>query len=190
MKKYILASTSPRRQFLLKQAGINFKVISPDYDENILNKKFSYKLIENIAENKGKSALEKIKEPAIVISADTVVIYENIVLGKPKDFNEAFQMLSLLNGKKHHVVTGVCVINNETNEKIIKSDTSEVIFNQLTEEELKDYIENYKPYDKAGSYGIQELPSNFVKEIKGEFDNIVGLPTKMLIKMIEEITKE
>ncbi len=190
MKKYILASTSPRRQFLLKQAGIQFSVISPDYDENILNKTFSYELIEDIAENKGKSALKQIKEPAIVISADTVVIYESIVLGKPKDFDEAFKMLSLLNGKKHHVVTGVCVIDNETNKKIIKSNTSEVVFNKLTYEEIKSYIENYKPYDKAGSYGIQELPSNFVKEIKGEFDNIVGLPTKMLINMIEEITKE
>ncbi len=190
MKKYILASTSPRRQFLLKQAGVEFTIISPDYDENILNKKFSYELIENIAENKGKSALEKINEPSIVISADTVVIYDDMVLGKPKNYDEAFKMLSLLNGKKHHVVTGVCVIDNENNKKIIKSNTSEVCFNKLTNEEIKDYIENYKPYDKAGSYGIQELPENFVKEIKGEFDNIVGLPTKMLIKMIEEITKE
>lgn len=190
MKKYILASTSPRRQFLLKQAGIDYTVVSPHYDENILNKKFSYQLIELIAENKGISASENIFEPAIIISADTVVVYDDMVLGKPKNYDEAFKMLSILNNNEHKVVTSVCVLDTETRKKIIKSDTSYVVFNNLTDEAIKQYIENFKPYDKAGSYGIQELPDGFVKEIKGEFDNIVGLPVKMLTKMLEEITKE
>ncbi|MBQ9245425.1 septum formation protein Maf [bacterium] len=188
MKKYILASTSPRRRELLKQSGINFEIISPDYDENILNKTFSYSLIENIAENKGLSVLLKVQEPAIIISADTVVIYNNIVLGKPKNFDDALRMLKMLNGKIHKVVTAVCVIDVEQNKKIIKSETSEVTFSDITEEELKEYIFNFKPYDKAGSYGIQELPEHFIKEINGDYDNIVGLPVKLLINMIEEIT--
>ncbi len=189
MKKIILASTSPRRREILKNTGIQFSIAAPEYDENILNKTFSYKLIESIAENKGESVLTKIKEPAIIISADTVVIYNKLVLGKPKDFDDAFRILSMLNGKTHKVVTAVCIIDNETDKKIIKSETSEVTFNNLSREDIKNYIGEYKPYDKAGAYGIQELPSGFVKEIQGSYDNIVGLPSNIVIKMLNEITR-
>lgn len=188
MKQIILASTSPRRQELLENLGILFDAVAPDYDENIQHKSFNYNLIESVAENKGLSVAKKIKVPTIIISADTVVIHNNIILGKPKDFDDAFKMLSLLNGKTHFVVTSVCIIDNEKNKKIIKSETSEVTFNKIPEDAIKNYIYDFQPYDKAGSYGIQELPENFIKEIKGEYDNIVGLPTKMLINMISEIT--
>ena len=187
MKQIILASTSPRRQELLENLGLIFQIIEPNYNENILNKAFSYKLIESLAENKGLSVVDKIKVPAIIISADTVVVYNNVVLGKPKDFDDALKMLLMLNGKTHNVVTAVCMINNENNKKIIKSETSEVTFKKLSENEIKNYIYDFQPYDKAGSYGIQELPENFIKEIKGEYDNIVGLPTKLLINMLSEI---
>lgn len=187
MKKIILASTSPRRKELLKASGIQFEILPPDYEESMINKTFSYEKIENIAENKCESVSKSIKYPAIIISADTVVIYNNTVMGKPKDYDDAFNMLSLLNGNTHKVVTAVCIKDNENNKKIIKSNTSEVTFNKLPEEKIKEYILNFKPYDKAGSYGIQELDKSFIKEIKGEFDNIVGLPTKMLINMLEEI---
>ncbi len=190
MKKIILASTSPRRRDLLKQAGYEFEIAAPEYDENILNKSFNYNLIENIAQNKGLSVAKKHNEPAIIISADTVVIYNNIVMGKPKDFDTALRMLSMLNNKTHKVVTSVCVIDVEKHKQIIKSETSEVTFNNMSKKELTDYIYGFKPYDKAGSYGIQELPKSFIKEIKGDYDNIVGLPVKMLINMIEEITKD
>ncbi len=187
MKKIILATISPRRHLLLKNAGLIFESIPPDYNENMLNKYFSYEKIESIAENKALSVLNKIKEPSVIISADTVVVYNNIVLGKPKDFEDALRMLSLLNGNTHKVVTSVCVFDNEKNKKIIKSETSEVTFNILSKEEIKNYIFTYKPYDKAGSYGIQELDKKFIKEIKGDYDNIVGLPVKTLIKMLKEI---
>ena len=190
MKKIILASKSPRRNELLANLGIFFDVVVSDYDENILNKSFSYELIENVAICKGEAVASKLNIPAIVISADTVVIFDNIVLGKPKDFDDALKMLKLLNGKTHHVVTSVCVINTETKKKDVKSETSEVTFHQLSEDELKQYIYDFQPYDKAGSYGIQELPEKFIKEIKGEYDNIVGLPTRTLIKMMTDITKE
>ncbi len=189
MKKIILASTSPRRLALLKEMGIEFEVKAPSYNENILGKKFSYKLIEETAEKKGLSVLENLRDAEIIISADTVVIMENEVLGKPKDFNDAFKMLSKLNGKTHKVVTGVCIIDVEKNQKIIKSQTSKVTFNKLQDEEIKDYINTKKPYDKAGAYGIQELPAGFIKEIKGEYNNIVGLPTELLKQMLNEITK-
>ncbi len=187
MKQVILASTSPRRQELLENLGLLFQIIAPDYNENILNKAFCYELIESVAENKGLSVLKKIKCPAIIISADTIVIHNNVILGKPRDFDDAFKMLSMLNGKTHKVVTAICTINNENNKKIIKSETSEVTFNKISENDIKNYIYDFQPYDKAGSYGIQELPENFIKEIKGEYDNIVGLPTKLLINMLSEI---
>ena len=187
MKQVILASTSPRRQELLENLGILFKTVEPVYNENILNKVFDYKLVESVAENKGVSVIKQINFPAIVISADTVVINNNVILGKPKDFDDAFKMLSMLNEKTHKVVTSVCIIDNEIDKKIIKSETSEVTFNKIPENDIKNYIYDFKPYDKAGSYGIQELPETFIKEIKGEYDNIVGLPTKLLINMLSEI---
>ncbi len=187
MKQIILASTSPRRQELLENLGILFRIVEPVYNENILNKAFDYKIVESVAENKGLSVIKQINFPAIVISADTVVINNNVILGKPKDFDDAFKMLSMLNGKTHKVVTSVCIIDNEIDKKIIKSETSEVTFNKISENDIKNYIYDFKPYDKAGSYGIQELPETFIKEIKGEYDNIVGLPTKLLINMLSEI---
>lgn len=189
MKQFILASTSPRRKELLRSLDITFDIISPNYDENIINKSFSYELIESAAEKKGESIINKINIPAVIISADTVVINNNIILGKPKDFDDALRILKLLNNKTHKVVTAVCIIDNENNKKIIKSETSEVTFNQINENDLKEYIYKFKPYDKAGSYGIQELPESFIKEIKGEYNNIVGLPTELLKSMITEITK-
>ena len=189
-KNFILASTSPRRQELLENLGLFFATAAPDYDENISNKSFNYELIEEIAKSKGESVAKKVNNPAVIISADTVVIYDDIVLGKPKDFDNAFKMLKLLNGKTHKVVTSICLIDNEKNKTIVKSETSEVTFNLLNDEDIKNYIYDFQPYDKAGSYGIQELPEKFIKEIKGEYDNIVGLPTKTLINMITELTKE
>lgn len=188
MKNIVLASTSPRRQELLENIGLLFDIVAPDCDENMLNKSFSYELIESIAGKKGESVAQKCNFPALIISADTVVVLNNIVLGKPKDFDDAYKMLKLLSGNTHKVVTSVCIIDNEKNRKIIKSDTSEVTFNNLTEDDIKNYIYDCKPYDKAGSYGIQELPEKFIKEIKGEFDNIMGLPVKTVVKIMAEIT--
>lgn len=187
MKKIILASTSPRRKELLGKIITEFQIVKPNYDESIETKEFSYKLIENIAKNKGLSVLNNINSPAIIISADTIVIYGNKILGKPKDFDEAKLMLMQLNGKTHKVVTAICVINNENNKKIIKSETSKVTFNELKEEQIENYIKKYKPYDKAGSYGIQELPAGFIKEVQGDYDNIVGFPVKLAEKILNEI---
>ena len=187
MKKIILASTSPRRKELLKKIGIEFEIIPPDYDENIIHKPFSYELVESVAEKKGLSIADKLKEDAIVISADTVVVYKNEILGKPKNYDDAFAMLYKLNGNTHIVVTSVCIFDTEKNKKIIKSNTSKVTFKNVSEIKIKDYINKFSPYDKAGAYGIQEMGENYIKEINGDYDNIVGLPTKMLKKMLDEI---
>lgn len=189
MKKYILASTSPRRKELLKEIIKDFEIISPSFDEKTANKEFSYEFIEEIAEKKSDSISQNIKYPAIIISADTVVVFNNRVLGKPKDYDEAYKMLEMLNGNVHKVVTAVCVWDCETKKKLIKSETSNVEFFKQNMSEIESYIKNYKPYDKAGSYGIQELPEGFVKKVEGDYTNIVGLPVNLLKEMIEEITK-
>jgi len=186
MKKIILASSSPRRRRILTDMGLEFEVISPEYDENISRKAFSYELIENTALNKALSILHKTDRNSAVISADTAVIYNSIIIGKPKDYDDAVRMLKMLSGKTHKVITGVCLIDTETGRKIIKSDTSEVSFNELSPEIIKDYVLNFKPYDKAGSYGIQELSDGWVKETMGEYDNIIGMPSKLLKEMMIE----
>ncbi len=187
MRKYILGSTSPRRKELLKKVGINFEVKPPSYEEHMENKVFTYELIKSLAENKCESVCNQINESAIVISADTVVVYEDKVLGKPQNFEDAYKMLKLLSGKTHKVVTAVCVTDTDTNKKIINTETSEVTFNKLQDDMIIKYINEYKPYDKAGSYGIQELPEGFVNNIKGEYDNIVGLSVNLLLKMLSEL---
>ena len=113
----------------------------------------------------------------------------DLILGKPKNYENALEMLTMLNGKTHKVVTSVCIIDTETNKMIVKSETSEVTFEQQENDKLEYYIENYKPFDKAGSYGIQELPEGFIKNINGDFNNIVGFPTSLLEKMLLEMAK-
>lgn len=185
MKKIILASTSPRRQKLLKEMGIEFEIIPPEYDEKITDTHFSDEIIKNIAVNKAKSVLSKVNEPSLIIGSDTVVIINGIITGKPKDEQDAFDILKSLSGIKHFVVTSIALIDSETGKTICENTKSEIEFNPLSDEDIKNYIKNFKPFDKAGAYGIQELPENFVKEINGDFDNIVGFPIKTLNKMLE-----
>ena len=187
MENIILASTSPRRRELLKEITENFEIVSPDYDEKICDKDFSYELIETTAKKKCESVVSSISKDSIVISADTVVVYNNKILGKPKDFNNALGMLEMLNGKTHKVVTSVCIANTKNNKIKVQSETSEVTFKNHTKEELIAYINDFKPFDKAGSYGIQELPKDFVTDIKGDYYNIVGFPVELVKKILAEI---
>ena len=190
MRKIILATTSQRRKDILRNTGINFEIIKPEYNEKTQESEFSYQLIESIAQKKGTSVLYKADKDAIIISADTVVVSNNRILGKPGGYDNAKEMLTELSGKAHQVVTSVCIIDTKSGEQIIKSETSEVTFNNLKEEEIEQYIKEKEPYDKAGSYGIQEVPEGFIKEIKGDYENIVGLPSKLVTEMLKEITKE
>ncbi len=189
MKKIILASTSPRRKQLLDELGIVFDIVSPDYDECIINKPFSYDLTEQTAINKAESVKLKINVSSVIIAADTVVVFDNIILGKPKNYDEAMKILCRLSDNTHKVVTSVCITDKDTNNQIVRSETSEVTFNKIKTEEIEKYIKEFQPFDKAGAYGIQEIPSHFIKEIKGEYSNIVGLPLKIVERMLKEITK-
>lgn len=184
MGKIILASSSPRRADILKQHSIKFDVLPSPYQEDHSVTDFSYSFVESLAYNKAKAVLPILKEPASIIGADTVVVLDNKILGKPKDYNDAFKMLKQLSGKKHRVVTAISVINTEKNTEKVTSVTSIVEFENLSDEQIDFYIKNYKPYDKAGSYGIQEMPEGYIKSYEGSLENIIGLCAETAIQML------
>lgn len=182
--KYILASNSPRRKQILAQCGIDFDVVSPDCDETLNTDEFSYPLIENLALKKAQSVRKKINYPAIIIAADTVVVLENKIFGKPENESAAVEMLKKLSAETHTVVTAHCVINNQTDKIKILSDTSYVTFNELSEMQIRNYVKKYKPLDKAGAYGIQEMPEGCLKECKGSLSNVIGLSKNIITDLI------
>ena len=134
--------------------------------------------------NKALAVVPLADEPSLIIGADTVVVIDNKILGKPKDEEDAFKTLRMLSGRTHIVVTGIAVVNTETNELKTSASTSKVTFEELTDEQIRYYINNYKPLDKAGSYGIQEMPDGYIKSYTGRLDNIIGLDVEMLKSML------
>ena len=182
--KIILASASPRRKHILDEMGLDFEIIPSDYEETLETLDFSYEKIEDLAYNKAKAILRRVGTNSLILSADTVVVLDNKILGKPVDKQDAICMLTSLSGKRHSVVTSVCVIKNGA--KKVLSTTSYVEFEQLSDDLILNYIENYKPFDKAGSYGIQELPEGFVKTIEGSFYNIIGLCPNAVKQILSE----
>lgn len=187
-KRLILASSSPRRKNILKKMGLKFEIIPSDYEEFLENFNFSYEKIEDLAYNKAEAVLKKLNEPALVIGADTVVVLNEKILGKPKNQEDAINMLKQLSGNKHSVVTSICVIDSTTLKKKSLSTTSFVRFEVLSDNLIINYIENYKPFDKAGSYGIQELSEEFINKIEGSFENIIGLCPLALKKLLKEFS--
>ena len=145
---------------------------------------FSYDFIENLAFNKAKAVIPLVKEPSLIIGADTVVVIDNEILGKPDGYEGAFKMLKRLSCRTHIVVTSIVVINSETGDLKKNSTTSEVTFENLTDEQIKYYIDNFKPFDKAGSYGIQEMPEGYIKSYTGDFENIIGISSKALLDLL------
>lgn len=185
-KKIILASASPRRRKLLEELGLDFNIVNPEVEEihpeNLKGKDIAIYL----AELKANSfPANRIPENHILVTADTIVCLGDKLLNKPKDFEEALKMLEALSGKWHEVITAVCLKSNQK-EKTFSS-TTKVRFKKLTSTEIEYYISNYKPYDKAGAYGIQEWIGFIgIREISGSFYNVMGLPIQ---KLYEELQK-
>lgn len=184
--KIILASSSPRRADILRKHNIGFEIIPSPYVEDHSRTDFSYDFIENLAYNKAKAVVPIVNEQSLIVGADTIVVLDGKILGKPNGYDEAFEMLKNLSGKTHHVVTAIAIINSTTGDYKIKSTTSEVAFENLTDEQIKYYIDNFKPFDKAGSYGIQEMPDGYIKSFTGDLENIIGISSKTLLEMIGE----
>lgn len=182
--KIILASSSPRRADILKKHNIKFKIIPSPYVEDHSTTDFSYAFIENLAYNKAKAVVPLVKEPSTIIAADTIVVLDGKILGKPDGYDGAFDMLKSLSGKTHHVVSAIVVMDSDTQNYKKQSTTSEVTFENLTDEQIKYYIDNFKPFDKAGSYGIQEMPKGYIKSYTGDLENIIGISSKTLLEML------
>lgn len=184
MTNIILASGSPRRKEILEHAGINFSIQKSNFDEKIDDLEFSKEKIEEIAYQKGKEVAKRFPND-IIISADTVVVLDNKIFIKPKDKNDAFGMLKTLSGKTHFVLTSVCIIYKE--KTLINSVITFVTFNDLSDGMINHYIETCKPFDKAGAYGIQELPEGFVNNIDGDIENVIGISSKVVKAMLQNV---
>lgn len=179
--KILLASASPRRQELLSNMGFDLRIVKlPDGDENYPNNLYREDIAVYLAKKKATS-YNILQENEILITADTIVWMDSKVLGKPENYSDAFQMLKFLSGKKHYVITGVCL--KSINKTVVFNAETMVKFADLTDEEIRFYIENFKPYDKAGAYGIQEWIGKVgIEFIEGSYYNVVGLPVQRLYR--------
>ncbi len=181
-KNIILASKSPRRQQMLKELNIPFVIetreIAENYSENLKEKEIT----DYLAELKA-SVFTNLKENDILITSDTIVWFKGKPLEKPKNLQEAKQMLKKLSNNKHKVITSICL--KSKNKQVVFNDVTKVVFNKLTNTEINYYVEKYQPLDKAGSYGIQEwIGLIAIKKIKGSYHNIVGFPVHKFYKEI------
>ena len=184
----ILASQSPRRKQLLEWAEINFQVVVKETDESYPANLSINEIVIHIARNKALAIQEENHFTIPVLAADTVVVYDNKVIGKPTDRQNAIDILTSLSGNKHQVVTGVIILHN--NNEIAFADTTEVEFHPLTLEQIIFYVDKYKPYDKAGGYAIQEwIGVVGIKSITGDFYNVMGLPVSRVVKELNKILK-
>lgn len=183
-KKILLASKSPRRQKLLKGLGISFEIVVVNCDETYPNHLKNEKITDFISETKAKSYSE-LKKNEILITADTLVALGEQILGKPKDEAHAFEMIKSLSQNTHQVYTSVSI--KSTDQLITISDKTEVSFDFISDDEINYYIENYKPMDKAGAYGIQEwLGFAKVSKINGCYYNVMGLPLNKLYHTLKD----
>jgi septum formation protein len=171
-----LASKSPRRRKLLKQLNLKFKSFGIDMDETIHKNEKPFKAVTRLSKDKLNLAKTKIKT-GIIITADTIVVFNKTILGKPVNKKDAFRILKYLSGKTHVVYTAYSIYNSINNKTITEYEKTEVTFHELTDEEINDYIAGGSPMDKAGAYGIQDdFGAVFIKKINGCYYNVVGLP--------------
>lgn len=188
MKKLILASASPRRQEILKNLGLEFKITVSEADESIIDK-YSVPVsiyVQELALLKATAVAEKLEDRnSLIISADTVVYLDGKILGKPQNDEDAKKMLESLSGRCHSVFTGICVMDAKTLKSVCAKEETKVYFKVLSSETIEDYVNTKEPLDKAGAYAIQGLGSLFADKIEGDFMNVIGLPVKKLFEVLE-----
>ncbi len=181
-----LASKSPRRKKLLKQLNIKFKIVNAEIEEVILKGELPVRAVKRLAREKLYAAKRSVKR-GIIITADTVVVIDGLIIGKPVDADDAIKILKKLSGQTHVVYTGFALHNTETKKIITGFERTNVTFRNLTPQEIKNYISTGSPMDKAGAYGIQDdFGAVFVKKISGDYYNVVGLP---LTKIYQALLK-
>ncbi len=193
MQDIILASQSPRRKQLLEWAEIPFEVIVKHTDENYPSELSMPEIAMHIARNKALAVKEFIKDAyhgelsdKTILAADTIVVLDDLVIGKPEDRADAIQILQKLSGKQHKVITGVVILH--AGGEIAFADITEVLFHRLTNEQIEFYVDKYQPYDKAGAYAIQEwIGVVGIKSVKGDFYNVMGLPVSRVVQALHTI---
>lgn len=180
-KKIILASGSPRRRELLSKMGLSFICDVPDVDENVDGR--ADMIVDILARRKAIAVAEKHDE-GIIIASDTLVSLDGAPLGKPVNEDDARRMLKLLSGREHEVFTGVCIIDAATGESEAAVDRTGVVFRELTDTEIDEYIATGEPMDKAGAYGIQGGAGKFVAGLNGSYENVMGFPVALVAQML------
>lgn len=191
MKEYILASASPRRREILEQLGLDFDIIVSTTDEEKIDKNLPINLyVEELAMAKASSAaglcVAQNRKSGLIIAADTIVYCDGKILGKPKDRDDAFNMLNKLSGRTHEVLTGICVMRLKDGFSVAAYEKTNVHFKPLSPVKIWRYIDSGEPMDKAGAYGIQGLGAMLVEKIEGDYFNVVGLPVSKLVSVLEK----
>ncbi|MFY7971497.1 MAG: Maf-like protein [Flavobacteriales bacterium] len=187
-KKIVLASKSPRRQELLRGLGVDFELRTKEVEEDFPTHLKGAEIALYLANKKGDAFLADLGPHELVITADTIVWVEDRVLNKASNKAEAQAMLRMLSGKTHEVITGVCL--STTKHRLAFTDTTEVTFATLSDEEIDFYIDHYQPFDKAGAYGIQEFIGYIgVTQLKGSYFNVVGLPIQRVYEGLKEMSR-
>jgi septum formation protein len=181
--RLILASKSPRRRYLLKQAGIEFSVIPSEFDEGSVELSPPVTYVKCLAESKARDISQKYPD-SWIIGADTIVLIGDTILGKPASADEACTMLKRLSGKIHRVITGYCICNTSKGCFFSETVTTQVHFKELTQSEIDWYIKSGEPFDKAGAYAIQGLGTFLVKRINGSYTSVVGLPVCEVLEFL------
>lgn len=182
--RLILASKSPRRQELLRSLEVDFEIRTKEVDESFPLDLASHLVAEYLAVKKSE-AFDELAINELLLTSDTTVICDSKILNKAADYTEAFSMIKMLAGKSHEVVTGVCLRTSD--QKLAFSETTKVTFAELSDSEINHYIKQYKPYDKAGAYGIQEWIGMIgIEKIEGDFYNVMGLPLHRLYKAFQQ----
>jgi septum formation protein len=182
----VLASASPRRQELLRNAGIEFVVHPANVSEIPRDGELPRAFAERMAREKAL-AVFALRPNDLVLGADTVVVVDGEILGKPRDAADAVRMLRRLSGRKHEVITGVCVAGPKPKAENTRSETTLVVMNALSDDEIRSYVATGEPMDKAGAYAIQGRASRWISRIEGDYFNVVGLPVALACRMLKEI---
>jgi septum formation protein len=186
--EFVLASASERRQELLKRIVEDFKIVISNFDETSVNFGGDCdEYVKVLALGKAREVADRTKDESMVVGSDTIVYHNGKILGKPKDEQDAYNMLKSLSGSSHKVYSGIAVINTASNEIKMDSVCTEVFFSTLSEEQISRYIASAEPMDKAGAYGIQGNGGIFVEKIHGCYYNVVGLPLNRLYFMLREM---
>jgi septum formation protein len=183
----VLASASPRRQELLRNAGIPFEVQPADIAEDPRPGEAAKACAERLAREKALAVARQHPQD-VVLGADTVVVVDGQLLGKPSNAADAARMLRLLSGRQHQVITGVCLVAG--GQPVVASETTLVTVSKITDKEIADYVASGEPMDKAGAYAIQGIASRWIPRIEGDYSNVVGLPVALVFGMLREVSSQ